>query len=152
MKSLPLHGPETIREILPHRPPFLFVDRVTVLEPGVRIVAERDLRAEEPHFTGHFPGAPMMPGVLVAEALAQTSGLLCALSLGEGDRDVSEPPLFLAKLDLKFPATARPGETMVMEARLERAYGTLFRFQVEARSGERAVAKGTLMLGKGGRP
>ena len=71
---------DEILPILPHRPPFLFVDRVLALEPHKSILAERTLRPEEPQFAGHFPGRPIMPGVLVAEALAQTSGLLLGLS------------------------------------------------------------------------
>jgi 3-hydroxyacyl-[acyl-carrier-protein] dehydratase len=61
---------DDLLNLLPHRPPFLFVDRVTRLEPGKSITAERRLRAEEQHFAGHFPGFPIMPGVLTAEALA----------------------------------------------------------------------------------
>ena len=71
---------EQIEQILPHRSPFLFVDAVRELDAGKRILAELELRADEPHFEGHFPGRPIMPGVLIAEALAQTSGLLLALS------------------------------------------------------------------------
>jgi 3-hydroxymyristoyl/3-hydroxydecanoyl-(acyl carrier protein) dehydratase len=70
----PRIGLERIMAVLPHRPPFLFVDEVLRLNLGVSITARRTLRPEEPHFAGHFPGRPVMPGVLVTEALAQTCG------------------------------------------------------------------------------
>ena len=73
-------GKDTVLKILPQRPPFLFVDRVLKLRPDDRIVAELDLTESLPHFAGHFPDRPVMPGVLVTEALAQTSGLLLGLS------------------------------------------------------------------------
>ena len=80
MTNKPLFALEDILPVLPHRPPFLFVDRVMMLEPHKLIIAERTLRPDEPQFAGHFPGRPIMPGVLIAEALAQTSGLLIGLS------------------------------------------------------------------------
>ena len=75
-------GVDEILKILPHRPPFLFVDQVVELEPNRRILALLELKPESAHFTGHFPEKPIMPGVLIAEALAQTAGLLHGLSRG----------------------------------------------------------------------
>ena len=80
MKNQLLYDISLIKEILPHRSPFLFVDRIMELKAGERIVAEKDLSPDESFFKGHFPGNPIMPGVLVTEALAQTSGLLIGLS------------------------------------------------------------------------
>src|SRR5690242_21229795 len=73
-------GAERIAAILPHRYPFLLVDRVIALEPGKRITALKNVTTNEPFFQGHFPGHPVMPGVLIVEALAQASGLLIGLS------------------------------------------------------------------------
>jgi 3-hydroxyacyl-[acyl-carrier-protein] dehydratase len=134
--------------VLPHRPPFLFVDRVTKLEPGKAIVAERTLRADEPQFAGHFPGRPIMPGVLVAEALAQTSGLLIGLS---EKLTASAPPdrpkaFFLATTNLKFTHPAVPGDVLVLRATTDRNFGGLFRFNVEAAVGRNLVATGSLTL------
>ena len=73
---------EQIKEIIPHRDPFLFLDEIVELVPGQRAVAIKQVRPEEPHFQGHFPGQPIMPGVLIVEALAQ-AGAVAALSLPE---------------------------------------------------------------------
>ncbi|HVM60837.1 MAG TPA: 3-hydroxyacyl-ACP dehydratase FabZ [Verrucomicrobiae bacterium] len=135
---------DAVREILPHRPPFLFVDRVTQLAPGRSIVAERLLRADEPQFAGHFPQRAIMPGVLVTEALAQTSGLLLGLS-----RSAAQPAgamFYLATSNMKFLSPAVPGETLTLRAESERDLGRLSRFAVEAAVGKRLVATGTITL------
>jgi beta-hydroxyacyl-ACP dehydratase FabZ len=135
-------------QMLPHRPPFLFVDRVTKLEPQKSIVAERTLRADEPQFAGHFPGRPIMPGVLVAEALAQTSGLLIGLSERLAASAPPEQPkvFFLAVTNLKFTHPAIPGDTLVLRATNDRNFGALFRFNVEAAVGRNIIATGSLTL------
>jgi 3-hydroxymyristoyl/3-hydroxydecanoyl-(acyl carrier protein) dehydratase len=148
MTDKPLFELADLLPVLPHRPPFLFVDRVTKLEPGRSIVAERTLRAEEPQFAGHFPGRPIMPGVLVAEALAQTSGLLIGLS---EKLAASAPPdrpkaFFLATTNLKFTHPAVPGDVLVLRATSDRNFGGLFRFSVEAAVGRNLIASGSLTL------
>jgi 3-hydroxymyristoyl/3-hydroxydecanoyl-(acyl carrier protein) dehydratase len=146
--TAPLYDLEAILPILPHRPPFLFVDRVMSLEPGKAIVAERMLRPEEPQFSGHFPGKPIMPGVLVAEALAQTSGLLLGLSdLQSGVTAPTNPKMFyLATTSLKFTHPAVPGDVLVLKACCDKAFSGLYRFQVEASVGRNLVAVGSLTL------
>ena len=138
---------DTVREILPHRPPFLFVDRVTHLVPGRTIVAERLLRADEPQFAGHFPQRAIMPGVLVTEALAQTSGLLIGLSrkLSAANAPVGEM-FYLAASTMKFLSPAVPGETLTLRAECERDFGKLSRFNAEAVVGKRLIATGTITL------
>ena len=141
-----------IRQILPHRPPFLFVDRVTELDPGVRIVAERDLLPEEPYFEGHFPGRPIMPGVLVSEALAQASGLLMGISMDKMDpsSEIKAPPVFyLASVNIKFISPSKPGQTLRLESVLRKQYARLSMFDVAAWADGRATAKGTLTLAWG---
>jgi 3-hydroxyacyl-[acyl-carrier-protein] dehydratase len=140
---------EDILPILPHRAPFLFIDRVVQLDAGRRILAERMLRPEEPYFAGHFPGQPMMPGVLVTEALAQASGLL----LGLTDKVVgSAPPakpksFLLARTSIKFAHPALPGEVLQLQAILDRSFAGLFRFDVEASTSRGLIASGSLTLG-----
>ncbi|HPA18564.1 MAG TPA: 3-hydroxyacyl-ACP dehydratase FabZ [Verrucomicrobiae bacterium] len=138
---------EEILRFLPHRSPFLFVDRVTHLIPYKSIVAERLLRADEPHFQGHFPGQPIMPGVLTAEALAQTGGLLLGLSdavMGQGEA-VSRI-FFLVATNLKFTHPARPGDMLIMKATTDTRFSGLFRFHAEAFVGRNMIASGALTL------
>jgi 3-hydroxymyristoyl/3-hydroxydecanoyl-(acyl carrier protein) dehydratase len=148
MSDKPPFELDDILPVLPHRPPFLFVDRVLSLEPDKFIVAERTLRAEEPQFAGHFPGRPILPGVLVAEALAQTSGLLIGLS---EKLAASRPPdkpkvFFLAATSLKFTHAAVPGDVLVLRAASDRQFAGLFRFAVEASAGRNLIASGSLTL------
>src|SRR5512140_2495804 len=114
MNAQPPFELEALLSILPHRPPFLFVDRVTELQPGQRIVAERVLRPDEPHFAGHFPGRPILPGVLVTEALAQASGLLLGLSEKFTGTAAPERPkmFFLAGNNMKYSHPATPGDRL----------------------------------------
>lgn len=139
-----------IEKILPHRKPFLFVDRIANFEAGEKIIAEKDLLPDESFFAGHFPGQPIMPGVLVSEALAQTSGLLLGLtrekegmSMSMGEEKMN---LFLANVDIKFFTPAKPGDTLRLEATIKKGYGSLFLFKVDAFVGTNPVAKGTLTL------
>jgi 3-hydroxyacyl-[acyl-carrier-protein] dehydratase len=144
----PLYALSELLAILPHRPPFLFVDEVVSLEPGQSIHARRMLRSDEPQFAGHFPGRPIMPGVLVAEALAQTSGLLLGLS----ERLASTVPpthpkiFFLATTNIKFTHPSAPGDVLELHCRTERNFGSLYRFNVEASVGRHAIASGSLTL------
>lgn len=137
---------DEILSILPHRPPFLFIDRVVKLTPHKEIVAERALREDEPHFAGHFPGHAIMPGVLIADALAQTSGLLTGLSAKVMNEEDAGSLFFLGAVNLKFPASAFPGDMLRMTARPEGNVGNLSRFAVEACVGRKLVAKGSLTL------
>jgi 3-hydroxymyristoyl/3-hydroxydecanoyl-(acyl carrier protein) dehydratase len=148
MRDQPLFTLEDILPILPHRPPFLFVDRILALEPHKSILAERALRPEEPQFAGHFPGRPIMPGVLVAEALAQTSGLLLGLSDKVTGMPVPSRPkmFFLATTSLKYTRPAVPGDVLRLGASLDKALSGLFRFNVEATVGPNRIASGSLTL------
>jgi 3-hydroxymyristoyl/3-hydroxydecanoyl-(acyl carrier protein) dehydratase len=148
MTEQPLFELTELLSILPHRPPFLFVDRVMKLEPHKLIVAERALRPDEPQFIGHFPGRAIMPGVLVTEALAQTSGLLLGLS----DRNSGAAPpgrpkmFFLAANAMKYTHPTAPGDVLVLRAESDKNFGALFRFTVEATAGRNLIASGSLTL------
>ena len=153
VKNRPLFDISVIKEILPHRDPFLFVDRIMELKAAQRIVAEKDLSPDESFFKGHFPGNPIMPGVLVTEALAQTSGLLLGLTWNEkgGAAAVEKPGvLYLTSTNMKFSSPAWPGETLRLEADLKKEYGKMFLFHVAAYVKDRSVASGTLSLSSAG--
>jgi len=142
--AAPLFGLERIMAVLPHRPPFLFVDEVAQLELGVSITARRRLRPEEPHFAGHFPGRPLMPGVLVTEALAQTCGLLRGLEMASPDGVF----YVLAADNVKYFSPAGPGDTLTLVAEREAGHGAFLRYRVEALVGRRRIAAGTLTLAR----
>ena len=116
--ALPVDA-ERIAAILPHRYPFLLVDRVVELDPGKSVVAIKNVTLNEPFFNGHFPGHPVMPGVLIVEALAQASGLLLGLS---GTHAAREDRIFyLAKVDnARFLKPVVPGDQLRLEVQLKR--------------------------------
>lgn len=114
---------EEIKEIIPHRDPFLFLDEVVELVPGERVVAVKEVRAEEPHFAGHFPGQPIMPGVLMVEALAQ-AGAVAALSLPENRGKLA---LFAGIDGVKFKRMVTPGDTLRLEVQMTRMRGSIGR-------------------------
>ncbi|MBW1674317.1 MAG: 3-hydroxyacyl-ACP dehydratase FabZ [Deltaproteobacteria bacterium] len=148
MPNYPFYDISAIKEILPHRSPFLFVDRIVKLEAGEKIIAEKDLSINESFFTGHFPGNPIMPGVLISEALAQTSGLLLGLTWKDKGTSLDQEKihLILATINMKFSHPAKPGDTLRLEASLKKEYGKLFLFEAAAYVVNKQIAKGTLTL------
>jgi 3-hydroxymyristoyl/3-hydroxydecanoyl-(acyl carrier protein) dehydratases len=139
---------QDICAILPHRPPFLFVDKVTKLVPDKSIIAERKISPDEFFFKGHFPQKPIMPGVLITDALAQTSGLLWGLSKKKQPGTHSEDPelFYLAAADMKFVSPAFPGDILRLLSSFEQNFGALFRYAVEASVGRKLIAVGVLTL------
>jgi 3-hydroxyacyl-[acyl-carrier-protein] dehydratase len=108
-----------IVEMLPHRYPFLLIDRVVEFESGVRLVATKNVTINEPFFPGHFPGHPVMPGVLIIEALAQASGVLTQLSEGGPRRDGRV--YYLVRVDkARFSRIVVPGDQLRLEVRQKR--------------------------------
>lgn len=108
----------TIRKLLPHRYPFLLVDRVVELEPNKRVLAYKNVTQNEPFFTGHFPERPIMPGVLVVEALAQAGGMLIQLS---HDGQATGRMFYLVKIDnARFSRMVVPGDRLDLEVTLKR--------------------------------
>ena len=155
MTNTILYDATAICAILPHRPPFLFVDRVIELVPEHSIVAERDIRHDEFFFQGHFPGRPIVPGVIVTDALAQTCGLLWGLSKKKAEPPSGQPELFfLAAADMKYISPAFPGATLRLMASFKKRFGALFNYSVTACAGRELIAKGSLTLAKveGGPP
>lgn len=125
---------------LPHREPFVFVDLVTALDPGTSAVAEKTFAPDDPIFRGHFPGNPIVPGVILTEALAQTAGV--AGASGGGNRRF----LLSAIRSMKFPAAAKPGQRITLTARTTGAMGGLWMFAVSAVTTEGLVAEGQVVL------
>ena len=110
-----------IQEIIPHRYPMLFIDRIEELEPGKRAVSLRNVTAHEEVFQGHFPGNPVMPGVLIVEAMAQT-GAVALLSL---DEFKGKTAYFGGIKSAKFRKVVRPGDQMIIEVVLEKIRGSV---------------------------
>jgi 3-hydroxyacyl-[acyl-carrier-protein] dehydratase len=131
-----------ILEHLPHRYPFLLVDRVLEIEPGKRIVALKNVTFNEPFFPGHFPGYPIMPGVMIIEALAQAAAILTFKSTEKLDGRLV---YFVGIDDARFKSPVVPGDQLILEAQHERTIRGIGKFTVRARVGERLAAEATLM-------
>ena len=132
-----------IQRILPHRHPFLLVDRVTELVPRERIVAVKQVTVNEPFFAGHFPGAPVMPGVLIIEAMAQAGAIL---ALREFEDRAEKLPLFTKIKEATFRQPVVPGDTLVLEVTALRTGSRVQRMKGEARvEGRGLVAEAEIM-------
>jgi|UniRef100_A0A7C3UVS7 3-hydroxyacyl-[acyl-carrier-protein] dehydratase len=134
-----------IKNILPHRYPFLLVDRVIRREEN-SITAIKNVTINEPFFAGHFPDFPLMPGVLLCEALAQTAGILLLGALSPKERE-NKLPLFLGLDKVRFRRMVRPGDTLEIECRLIQKKGNIFRFQGEIRVEKEFALTGEILLG-----
>ena len=118
-----------IQKVLQHRYPFLLVDRILELEPGKRAVGTKDVRADEPWVVGHFPGNPIMPGVLIVESMAQVGGFLLLEAVG----DVSNKVVYFMSLDnVKFRRPVVPGDQLRMEVEMIQFRGKTCRMRGEA--------------------
>ena len=133
---------DQVLELLPHRPPFLLVDEVEELEPGVRCVAARTLRDDDFWFAGHFPGNPVMPGVLIVEALAQTATIAAA-----GGADIAGKIGLFAGIDkVRFKRVVKPGDTLRLEAEIVAVRGPVGRAKVKATVDGHLACRGELMF------
>jgi 3-hydroxyacyl-[acyl-carrier-protein] dehydratase len=131
---------EQIQRILPHRSPFLFIDQVLDFEPGVWARALKRVRPDEPHFAGHFPAQPIMPGVLILEALAQT-GAVALLSEEENRGRIA---LFGGVRAARFRAVVVPGDVLELECRLTKRRGPVGVGEGTARVGGRLACSAEL--------
>lgn len=138
---------DIITRILPHREPFLFVDRILGFNGVDCIETQLSLAPGLAFFKGHFPGQPILPGVLVTEALAQSCGLLLGLKY-QNDSQKAQKRYFLARSEMKFVQPAYPREVLRMEAKLTKVFGPMCRFDVAASVAERTVAGGVLSLAR----
>jgi len=134
---------EDIKEILPHRPPFLLVDRITQLVPGKGIVGIKNVTVNEPFFQGHFPGYPVMPGVLIIEAMAQVGAILAYKSAKGGAQGKY---LLLTAMDrVKFRKPVVPGDQIRFEISMIRQKSKVCRMKGLAYVGNSLVAEAELM-------
>jgi 3-hydroxyacyl-[acyl-carrier-protein] dehydratase len=135
---------KTVLERLPHRYPFLLVDRVLECEVGKRILALKNVTINEPFFPGHFPHHPIMPGVMLIEAMAQAAAILAFESsrLRPDDKSVV---YFLGIDEARFKSPVVPGDQLLLEARIERHLKGVWKFAAEARVGERLAAAAKMM-------
>lgn len=132
-----------IMEILPHRYPFLLVDRMTELSPGEYIRGYKNVTINEEFFNGHFPGNPVMPGVLILEALAQTAALLAWHS---EKIDLSEKVIYLAGIDgARIRRPVRPGDKLELEATLLKRKGPMWKIEGKARVDGAVVTEAVLL-------
>jgi 3-hydroxyacyl-[acyl-carrier-protein] dehydratase len=137
-RSLDIHE---IYKLLPHRPPFLMVDRIRDIDGDNFAVGIKNVSANEPYFAGHFPDMPIMPGVLIIEGMAQTAGAICILSRG---RERPGVVYFMTIDEAKFRKPVMPGDTLEYHVRKARNRGNIWKFDAEAMVGGAKVAEATI--------
>ena len=135
---------QAILKQLPHRYPFLLVDRVQELERNTRIRAIKNVTFNEPFFTGHFPGRPVMPGVLILEALAQAAGLLAFDAMGQVP-DENNIYYFVGIDSARFKRPVVPGDQLVLEITIDRVRGGIWKFKGVASVDGEVAAEAELM-------
>ena len=129
---------------LPHRYPFLMVDRVIECEPGKRLVAVKNVSFNEPYFTGHFPEKPVMPGVLILEALAQATGIL-GFKTASKTNDNGSLYLFVGIDNARFKRQVIPGDQLRLEVELTRTIRNIWKFDTVAKVDGKVVATAQIM-------
>jgi 3-hydroxyacyl-[acyl-carrier-protein] dehydratase len=134
-----------ILKFLPQRYPVLMIDRVKELEPGKRIVALKNVSANEPHFQGHFPGRPIMPGVLILEAMAQAAGVLVFSAEGATQQSDRMVYYYVGIDNARFKKPVVPGDQLELEVKIERALRGIGKFACVARVAGTVVAEATIL-------
>lgn len=135
---------QQIEKLLPHRYPFLLVDRIIELEPGKRVVGVKCVSANEPFFTGHFPEMKVMPGVLILEALAQCSALMTLPAIPEAER-AGKVIFFMAIDGARFRKPVIPGDRLELHCTMLKSKGAIIKARGEAKVDGQVVAEGEFM-------
>ena len=134
---------DEIMELLPHRDPFLHIDRIVDYDLGVSIIAEKDINLDEPYFKGHFPGQPIVPGVIIIEAMAQAGGVLGHLTVG----DIKPKPIYylvgVEKARFRFPI--HPGDNIRFTVNVRRVIKGMWRYECIAEVRGRISVSATIM-------
>jgi 3-hydroxyacyl-[acyl-carrier-protein] dehydratase len=142
LTQLDIHA---VLKLLPHRYPFMLVDRVLELKAGESIRALKNVTYNEPFFPGHFPGRPVMPGVMIIEALAQAAGILTFVSSNIVPHE--ETRFYFVGIDkARFRKPVEPGDQLVLTARLERSLRGIWKFSTAALVGQTEVAHAEMMV------
>ena len=132
-----------IKKILPHRYPFLLVDRILEIDPGKRIVGLKNVTMNEPYFQGHFPDFPILPGVIIIEAMAQTGGLFV---FAQNPEEAVNKNLFFSGIDkARFRKPVIPGDQMIIELEMLKHRGQLWKFRGKATVNGELVAEAELL-------
>jgi len=137
---------DEILRSLPHAFPFRMIDRILSIEKGKRATALKNVSMDEPYFLGHFPKKPVLPGVLILEAMAQTGGLAFESSFEKGEEG---QPVLASIEEFRLKRRVIPGDRLIIEAEVLRIFSNLAKVKVLARVREETVAEGTLVLAKG---
>lgn len=133
---------ERILEMIPHRYPFLLVDKIVEYTPDESAVGLKNVTINEPHFTGHFPGKPIMPGVLIIEAMAQTSALLVIETLG---KEIEGKLVYFMSIEnAKFRKIVSPGDTLMIHVQKIQSRGAVWKLDAEAKVEGQKVAEATI--------
>ena len=134
-----------ILEKIPHAFPFRMIDRILEIEKGKKAIALKNVSIDEPHFSGHFPKDPVMPGVLILEAMAQTGGLAFQSSFESGGEGI---PVLARVEEFRLKGRVIPGDQVIIEAEVLQIFSDLAKVKVLAKVSGETVAEGTLILAK----